>query len=103
MTNNKKRFGVIPPRFSRGFSFKELDLATKHFTKILGEGGFGTVYEGNLLDGSKIAVKKLGGSRQGQKEFRADMATIGSIHHHCLVRLWGFCSEGPRKCLFMNV
>jgi hypothetical protein len=85
----------LPPRFS----FNELDRATNHFIKVLGEGGFGTVYEGVLLDRSKVAVKRLGGSKQGQKEFRAEVATIGGINHLCLVRLWGFCSEGAHRML----
>ncbi|KAG0583851.1 hypothetical protein KC19_3G166700 [Ceratodon purpureus] len=85
----------LPPRFS----CKDLDVATNHFSKILGEGGFGTVYEGALPDGSKVAVKRLGASRQGQKEFRAEVATIGGINHLRLVRLWGFCSEGADRML----
>ena len=86
----------LPPRFS----FKDLDTATKHFSKILGEGGFGTVYEGTLSDGSKVAVKRLGRSTaQGQREFRAEVATIGGINHLRLVRLWGFCAEGTHRML----
>ena len=85
----------LPPRLS----FKELDVATEHFSKVLGEGGFGTVYEGTLSDGSRVAVKRLGGSKQGQKEFRAEVATIGGINHLRLVRLWGFCADGPHRML----
>lgn len=79
------------------FSSNELDGATNRFSKVLGEGGFGTMYEGLLQDGSKVVVKRLGGSRQGQKEFRAEVATIGGINHLRLVCLRGFCSEGAHR------
>lgn len=85
----------LPPRFS----YNELALATNHFMKVLGKGGFGTVYEGDLPDGNKVAIKRLGDSKQGQTELRAEVATIGGINHHCLVRLWGFCSEGAHRML----
>ncbi|VAI56845.1 unnamed protein product [Triticum turgidum subsp. durum] len=45
----------------RIFSLKELQLATNNFNydNKLGEGGFGSVYWGQLWDGSQIAVKRL--------------------------------------------
>nr|KAJ0186377.1 hypothetical protein LSAT_V11C900473940 [Lactuca sativa] len=41
------------------FSHEELKTATENFSKKLGEGGFGSVLEGTLKDGSNIAVKCL--------------------------------------------
>ncbi|KAK4267566.1 hypothetical protein QN277_024331 [Acacia crassicarpa] len=45
----------------RVFSLKELHSATNNFNydNKLGEGGFGSVYWGQLWDGSQIAVKRL--------------------------------------------
>ncbi|KAG0605385.1 hypothetical protein M758_9G054700 [Ceratodon purpureus] len=85
----------VPPRFT----VKEMNLATDHFTMILGKGGFGTVFKGILPDGTKVAVKRLGGSRQGHREFWAEVATIGGINHLRLVRLCGFCCEGTHRML----
>lgn len=85
----------LPPRFS----YKDLTIATNNFNKKLGEGGFGSVYEGILADKSKIAVKELEDMGQGTKEFRAEVATIGSISHVHLVPLRGFCIEGPHRLL----
>ncbi|KAM5564485.1 hypothetical protein ABKV19_018859 [Rosa sericea] len=81
------------------FSYKNLQTATNIFSKKLGQGGFGSVYEGVLPDGTQLAVKKLEGIAQGQKEFRAEVTTIGSIHHFHLVRLKGFCAEGSHRLL----
>ncbi|GLJ35778.1 hypothetical protein SUGI_0718450 [Cryptomeria japonica] len=69
------------------FSFKELENATNNFSSKLGSGGFGSVYEGVLSDGTKIAVKRLDRAGQGTKEFKAEVETVGSIHHLNLVRL----------------
>jgi serine/threonine protein kinase len=44
-------------------------------------------------------VKKLEGVGQGAKEFKAEVSIIGSIHHVHLVKLKGFCAEGPHRLL----
>ncbi|KAJ0247388.1 G-type lectin S-receptor-like serine/threonine-protein kinase SD2-5 [Hirschfeldia incana] len=81
------------------FTYKDLQSATNNFSVKLGQGGFGSVYEGSLPDGSRLAVKKLEGIGQGKKEFRAEVSIIGSIHHLHLVRLRGFCAEGAHSLL----
>lgn len=81
------------------FSYKDLQEATDNFTTKLGQGGFGSVYQGVLKDGSRIAVKQLEGIGQGKKEFRAEVSIIGSIHHHHLVKLKGFCAQGKHRLL----
>ncbi|KAI6680191.1 hypothetical protein NL676_034072 [Syzygium grande] len=81
------------------FSYKGLQDATNNFSTKLGQGGFGSVYRGVLPDGTRLAVKKLEGIGQGKKEFRAEVCIIGSIHHHHLVRLKGFCTEGTHRLL----
>ncbi|KAG4944973.1 hypothetical protein AAZX31_15G007500 [Glycine max] len=81
------------------FTFAALCRATKDFSTKIGEGGFGSVYLGVLEDGIQLAVKKLEGVGQGAKEFKAEVSIIGSIHHVHLVKLKGFCAEGPHRLL----
>ncbi|XP_044463345.1 G-type lectin S-receptor-like serine/threonine-protein kinase SD2-5 isoform X2 [Mangifera indica] len=81
------------------FSYSDLQNATNNFSVKLGQGGFGSVYQGVLPDGTRLAVKKLESIGQGKKEFRAEVSIIGSIHHLHLVRLKGFCAEGAHRLL----
>ncbi|KAE9600525.1 putative protein kinase RLK-Pelle-SD-2b family [Lupinus albus] len=81
------------------FTYAALSRATKDFSTKIGEGGFGSVYLGLLEDGTQLAVKKLEGVGQGTKEFKAEVSMIGSIHHVHLIKLKGFCAEGPHRLL----
>ncbi|KAK8519080.1 hypothetical protein V6N13_017677 [Hibiscus sabdariffa] len=81
------------------FGYRDLQNATKNFSEKLGGGGFGSVFKGLLPDSSIIAVKQLESISQGEKQFRSEVSTIGTVQHVNLVRLRGFCSEGTRKLL----
>ncbi|KAL5581868.1 hypothetical protein UlMin_014310 [Ulmus minor] len=81
------------------FVYRDLQTATKNFTEKLGGGGFGSVFKGTLPDATVIAVKKLENVGQGEKQFRTEVSTIGTIQHVNLVRLRGFCSEGANRML----
>ncbi|KAL1563656.1 G-type lectin S-receptor-like serine/threonine-protein kinase isoform X2 [Salvia divinorum] len=70
--------------------------ATNNFSKenMIGAGGFGLVYKGNMPSGEEIAVKRLSrSSRQGLEEFRNEVTVIAKLQHRNLVRLLGCCIE----------
>ncbi|XP_058071818.1 probable LRR receptor-like serine/threonine-protein kinase At1g56130 isoform X4 [Magnolia sinica] len=84
------------------FSYAQLRVATEDFNPMnkLGEGGFGPVYKGTLPDGKVVAVKQLSAaSRQGRSQFMAEIATISSVQHRNLVKLYGCCVEGDKRLL----
>ncbi|KAK2990086.1 hypothetical protein RJ640_000858, partial [Escallonia rubra] len=88
------------PGMPTRFSFRELESRTENFSCKLGEGGFGSVFQGSLSNGIKVAVKQLDGIGQiKKKSFLAEVETIGSIHHVSLVRLVGFCAEKSYRLL----
>ncbi|TVU48952.1 hypothetical protein EJB05_00238, partial [Eragrostis curvula] len=77
------------------FSYKELYHATKGFRnkQVLGTGGFGMVYKGVLPKSNlEVAVKRVShDSKQGMKEFVAEVVSIGHLRHRNLVQLLGYC------------
>jgi hypothetical protein len=81
------------------FKYRGLQSFTRNFSDKLGGGALGSVFSGQLPDGTAIAVKKLEGLRQGEKQFRAEVSTLGTVRHVNLIRLLGFCSDGDKKLL----
>ncbi|KAI3701479.1 hypothetical protein L6452_26586 [Arctium lappa] len=74
------------------FRFKELEEATDNWKLLIGKGASGSVYKGELKDGTLVAVKKIQhGEERGGKEFRSEIAAIASVQHVNLVRLFGYC------------
>ncbi|KAJ8534443.1 hypothetical protein K7X08_016171 [Anisodus acutangulus] len=70
------------------------------FNNKLGEGGFGPVYKGTLVDGREIAVKRLSkSSGQGLNEFKNEVKLIAKLQHRNLVKLVGSCIDGEENML----
>ncbi|KAJ4833174.1 hypothetical protein Tsubulata_016042 [Turnera subulata] len=101
-TSCKKRKGENGDVEVPMFDLDTLSLATNNFSKanIIGAGGFGSVYKGQLLTGQEIAVKKLSrNSRQGVQEFRNEVVLIAKLQHKNLVGLVGSCIQGEDRML----
>ncbi|KAL6894595.1 hypothetical protein ACP4OV_008693 [Aristida adscensionis] len=100
--NGSHRSSINPSNITRAvvaFRYKDLQSATKGFSEKLGCGGFGSVYKGVLPNSTVIAVKSLDGVHQGEKEFRAEVRSIGMIQHINMVKLIGFCCQGSKRLL----
>ncbi|KAK2414381.1 L-type lectin-domain containing receptor kinase IV.1 [Trifolium repens] len=96
----KKKFSELHEDWEKDygtqrFKYKDLYFATNGFKEkeLLGTGGFGRVYKG-VMPNSKleVAVKRVSHeSRQGMKEFVAEIVSIGRLRHRNLVPLLGYC------------
>ncbi|MCD7462969.1 mitogen activated protein kinase [Datura stramonium] len=85
-------------------SIQVLRNVTDNFSQenILGRGGFGTVYKGELHDGTKIAVKRMESgvmSEKGLDEFKSEIAVLTKVRHRHLVALLGYCLDGNERLL----
>ncbi|RWR86883.1 rust resistance kinase Lr10-like protein [Cinnamomum micranthum f. kanehirae] len=82
------------------YSYLDIKRMTDHFKNKLGQGGYGTVFKGKLLNGTFVAVKILKKSSGSDgEEFINEVGTIGRIHHVNVVRLLGFCAERYERAL----
>ncbi|KAI5572276.1 hypothetical protein POPTR_010G001600v4 [Populus trichocarpa] len=84
------------------FTLRDLQVATNRFSKdnIIGDGGYGVVYQGHMINGTPVAVKKLlNNPGQADKDFRVEVEAIGHVRHKNLVRLLGYCMEGTQRML----
>ncbi|XP_013723772.2 probable LRR receptor-like serine/threonine-protein kinase At1g29720 isoform X1 [Brassica napus] len=84
------------------FTWRQLQAATNDFDQAnkLGEGGFGSVFKGELSDGTIIAVKQLSSkSCQGNREFVNEIGMISGLNHPNLVKLYGCCVEKEQLLL----
>ncbi|QHN93741.1 putative receptor-like protein kinase [Arachis hypogaea] len=86
---------IMPIRYS----YKEIKNITGKFKTKLGNGGYGSVFQGKLRSGRLAAVKVLNEAKSNGQEFINEVATIGRIHHVNVVQLIGFCVEGSKRCL----
>lgn len=99
-----KECGIERPKAAslREFTYTELHTATKGFCQenFLSEGGFGSVFRGQLDSGQWIAVKQYKhASSQGEREFRSEVHLLGQLRHKYVVMLLGSCSEGNHRLL----
>ncbi|KAK7252218.1 hypothetical protein RIF29_36019 [Crotalaria pallida] len=84
------------------FDFNTVTMATNNFSEEskLGQGGFGVVYKGRLIEGHEIAVKRLSkNSGQGIEEFKNEVKLLVKLQHRNLVRLLGCSIQMEEKLL----
>ncbi|XP_024958934.1 putative receptor-like protein kinase At5g39000 [Cynara cardunculus var. scolymus] len=84
----------------RQFQFMEIQQATNDFDEslVIGQGGFGKVYKGNIVNGSDMVVAAIKRydtmSLQGAAEFRTEVEMLSRLKHNNIVSLIGYCNYG---------
>ncbi|KAK1314490.1 putative LRR receptor-like serine/threonine-protein kinase [Acorus calamus] len=84
----------------------ELMRATNNFDEanLLGVRSFGSVYKGQLEDGTITAVKvlKFGSSERASKRFEAECEVMCNVRHRNLVKIISCCSSENIKALVLQ-
>ncbi|XP_019451014.1 PREDICTED: LEAF RUST 10 DISEASE-RESISTANCE LOCUS RECEPTOR-LIKE PROTEIN KINASE-like 1.4 isoform X3 [Lupinus angustifolius] len=86
------------------FTIDELEEATDNFnpSRELGDGGFGTVYKGELKDGRVVAVKRHYESNfKRVRQFMNEVEILARLRHKNLVTLFGCTSRHSRELLLV--
>ncbi|KAF7149268.1 hypothetical protein RHSIM_Rhsim03G0206600 [Rhododendron simsii] len=81
------------------YSYADIKKITNQFKDKVGQGGYGTVYRGQLSNDVHVAVKILNNTKGNGEEFINEVGIIGTIHHVNVVRLVGYCADGFRRAL----
>ncbi|KAF7148549.1 hypothetical protein RHSIM_Rhsim03G0205000 [Rhododendron simsii] len=81
------------------YSYADIKKITNQFKEKVGQGGYGTVYRGQLSNDVYVAVKILNSTKENGEEFINEVGIIGTIHHVNVVRLVGYCADGFRRAL----
>ncbi|PIA33372.1 hypothetical protein AQUCO_04100060v1 [Aquilegia coerulea] len=91
-----KNYGSLAPK---RYSYSDIKNITCSFKDKIGQGGYGGVYKGKLLDGRLVAVKLLDKAKGDGEEFINEVASISKTSHVNVVSLLGFCFDGSKRAL----
>ncbi|URD75065.1 STYKc [Musa troglodytarum] len=93
ITSLRKKVVVTFTDVPAELTYENVVRATGNFSiqNLIGTGGFGATYKGELVPGFLVAVKRLSiGRFQGLQQFDAEIRTLGRIRHKNLVTLIGY-------------
>ncbi|CAN6337779.1 unnamed protein product [Urochloa humidicola] len=94
-SSEKAKWRPVNNHNVKNFTEDDIKRFTKSYSTVIGEGGFGQVYKGDLDDGTPVAVKRLKQyMRQNLTEgFGKEIIVHCQINHRNVVRLLGYCME----------
>ncbi|XP_027355274.1 receptor-like protein kinase THESEUS 1 [Abrus precatorius] len=102
IARRREKKSEITFKFPKRFTLQAIKQATNDFDQslLIGEGGFGKVYQGTLENGETVAIKVANHeSKQGLNEFHNEIELLSGLGHPNLVSLIGCCTENSELIL----
>lgn len=92
---------------SLNFTLQDIKKATKNFSEsnVVGDGGFGTVYKGQLKDGTVVAIKRAKKGlydKRSAQEFKSEVLAYSKIEHLNLVKFYGYLEHPDEKIIVVE-
>ncbi|KAM3378206.1 putative serine/threonine-protein kinase PBL7 [Capsicum galapagoense] len=87
------------------FTYRQLEMSTDKFSEanVIGNGGYGVVYRGVLIDGTVAAIKVLQREgKQWERAFRLEVDLLSRLHSPYLVELLGYCADQHHRLLIFE-
>ncbi|KAI3947694.1 hypothetical protein MKX01_034359 [Papaver californicum] len=99
--NNPAAGPLISSSVPRRFTWEEIEGLTMNFSsRVIGEGGFSTIYLSHFSDSVLGALKIHGGnSERLNRMFKQELEVLLHIQHHSIVKLLGYCDEREEGAL----
>jgi serine/threonine protein kinase len=91
-----EKFGSMSPK---RYTYSEIRKITKSFNQKVGQGGYGSVFKGELMDGTPVAVKVFKNHESNGVDFTSEVMSIATTSHINIVRLLGFSIKGSKRAL----
>ncbi|KAF5204543.1 Pr5-like receptor kinase [Thalictrum thalictroides] len=87
-------------RATNRYKYSEVKKMTNFFKDKLGEGGYGSVFKGQLPNGgAMVAVKILSETKGNGDDFINELASISKTFHRKLITYLGYCVDRGRRAL----
>lgn len=87
------------------FTYRQLEMSTDKFSdaNVIGNGSYGVVYRGVLIDGTVAAIKVLQREgKQWERSFRQEVDLLSRLHSPYLVELLGYCADQHHRLLIFD-
>ncbi|KAJ3702361.1 hypothetical protein LUZ61_006066 [Rhynchospora tenuis] len=81
------------------YAFSEIRKMTKSFNQKIGQGGFASVFKGELKNGSPVAIKVFKDRENSAAAFISEVVSIARTSHVNIVRLVGFSIKRSKRAL----
>ncbi|XP_010530420.1 PREDICTED: probable receptor-like protein kinase At4g10390 [Tarenaya hassleriana] len=81
----------------KSYSWEEIESLTSNFVRLIGSGGYSSVYMSRLPGSDKAALKVHVGSHRLYQVFRVELGVLLRLHHPNIVKLLGYFDDSEEN------